>query len=72
MRSKTQVIAHDQKNVELGEHSSIVGSANLYNNSGNQFDGFSENSEHFYLKIQIYHFWASTQKMLFHPTRTLA
>ena len=36
--------AHAGKDMEQGEHSSIVGGrANLYNHSGNQFGGFSEN-----------------------------
>ena len=38
---KTQVTAHAGEDVEQGEHSSIAGgSANLYNHSGNTFEGF--------------------------------
>ena len=37
-RSKTQVIVHPAKDVELWEHSSIASvSGNLYNHVGNQF-----------------------------------
>ena len=43
---KNSATAHAGKNVEQGEHSSIAGgSANLYNHSGNQFGGFSENCD---------------------------
>jgi hypothetical protein len=36
-----ELIAHADKNVEQGEYSSIVDeSTDLYNNVGNQFDGF--------------------------------
>jgi hypothetical protein len=48
------------------------GSANLYSHSGNQFGGFSENWEKFYLKIQLCNSWEYIQKMLHHPTKTLA
>ena len=41
-----KVIAPGGEDVELGKHSFIAGgSANLYNQSGNQFDDFSENWE---------------------------
>jgi hypothetical protein len=51
---------------------SIAGkSANLYNHFGNQFVGFSENWEYFYLNSQLYHFWAYNQKILHHSTKTL-
>jgi hypothetical protein len=30
---------------------------------GNQSSGFSKKLEEFYLKIQLYHSWAYTQKM---------
>ena len=44
LRSKTQVTAHDGKDVEQGEYYSIVDViANLHNHSGNQSSGFSEN-----------------------------
>jgi hypothetical protein len=45
-RSKTQEIAHVDKDMRQGEHSSIAGeSTNLYNHFG--FDIFSENWEFF-------------------------
>jgi hypothetical protein len=41
---KPQGTADAGKDVEQREHSSIAGgSANLYNHSGNQFGGFSDN-----------------------------
>ena len=41
---KTQVTADAGEDVEKGEHSSIVGGiASLYNHSGNQSGGSSEN-----------------------------
>ena len=44
LRSKTQVTADAGKDVEKGEYSSIVGGiASLYNHSGNQSGGSSEN-----------------------------
>jgi hypothetical protein len=44
LRSKTQVTADAGKDVEKEEHSSIVGGiASLYNHSGNQSGGSSEN-----------------------------
>ena len=44
MAKKLQEIPYSGKDVEKGEHSSIVGgSANLYNHSGNPFDNCSEN-----------------------------
>jgi hypothetical protein len=43
------------KDGEQWEYSSIVGrSANLWNNSGNQYGSFSENQELIYLKTQPY------------------
>jgi hypothetical protein len=43
-RSKTQVTADAGEDMEKGEHSSIVGGiASLYNHSGNQSGGSSEN-----------------------------
>ena len=44
-KNKTpQVIAHDYKDVEIEEHSSIVaGLAKWYNHSGNQSGGSSKN-----------------------------
>jgi hypothetical protein len=44
LRSKIQVIADAGEDVEKREHSSIVGGiASLYNQSGNQSGGSSEN-----------------------------
>jgi hypothetical protein len=44
IRSKIQVTADAGEDVEKEEHSSIVGgSAGLYNHSGNQSGGSSEN-----------------------------
>jgi hypothetical protein len=44
LRSKIQVTADASKDVEKKEHSSIVGGiASLYNHSGNQSGGSSEN-----------------------------
>ena len=44
LRSKIQVTADAGEDVEKEEHSSIVGgTANLYNHSGNQSGGSSEN-----------------------------
>jgi hypothetical protein len=52
---KIQVTAHSGEDVEKFEHSSITGRiANLYNHSGNQYSGFSENWKSFYLKSQLY------------------
>jgi hypothetical protein len=51
------VRAHAGKDMEQEEHSSIASrSANLYKNIGNQFGGFSENWEKFYLKNQLNHY----------------
>jgi hypothetical protein len=58
--------------VEQGEHSSTAGgSADLYNHSGNQCGGFSEDWGEFYLKTHLHHSWAHALKMLHHPTRTV-
>jgi hypothetical protein len=57
------------EDVEKEEHSSIAGGiASWYNQSGNQFGGSSENC----WKIQQYHSWANTQKMLQLVIRTHA
>ena len=46
LSSKTQAIAHAGEDGQQGDHFSIAGeTANLYNHSGNQFGGFSENWE---------------------------
>jgi hypothetical protein len=44
--------------------------ASLYNYSGNQFVSSSENWKEFYLKTQLNHCWANTQKMLQHIRST--
>jgi hypothetical protein len=50
--------------VEKEEHSSIVGGiAGLYNHSGNQSGGPSENWTSYYRRIQQYLSWAYIQKM---------
>lgn len=46
------------------------GSANLYSLSGNLSGSFSENWEWCYLKIELYHSWTYTRKMLHHSVRT--
>jgi hypothetical protein len=72
LRSKTQGTAHAGEDVEKEEHSSIAGGiASLHNHSRNQSASFSENWKLFYLKTQLYCFWAYTQKTLYHTTRTL-
>jgi hypothetical protein len=59
--------------VEQGKLSSTVdGSANLYKPFGNQFCGFSENWESMYLKMQLYHSWAYTQKMPYYTIGMIA
>jgi hypothetical protein len=63
-RSKIQVTADAGKDVEKEEHSPIFGGiASLYNHSGNQSGGSSENWTKYYLRIPQYHSWAYTQKM---------
>jgi len=72
-KKKTQVTAEAGEDVEKEEHSSIVGGiANFYNLSGNQAGGSSENWTLHYLRTQLYHPWAHTQKMLKHTTKTHA
>jgi hypothetical protein len=62
--SKTQRMAHADMDVEQGEHFLTAGgSANLYKQCGNQFNGFSENCKYFYFKTQLYHSWAYYPKM---------
>ena len=56
--------AHTEEDVEQGKHSSTAsGSANLYNHFGHQYGSFLENWEFIYLKTQLYHSWAYTQRM---------
>jgi hypothetical protein len=67
------VTADAGKYVEKEEYSSIAGGiASWYNYSGNQSDVSSENWTWYYLRTQLYHFWAYTQKMLQHVIRTHA
>lgn len=54
LRSKTQVAAH---------FSIAGGIVNWYKQSGNQSGGSLESRKLFYLKTQLYHSWAHTQKM---------
>jgi hypothetical protein len=50
--------------VKKEEHSSIVGGiASLYNNSGNQSGGSSENWTEYYRTIQQYLSWEYIEKM---------
>jgi hypothetical protein len=59
LRSKTQVIAATDKDVEKEEHSSIAGVIpSWYNHYGNQSSGSSENWKQYYLRTQLYHSWA--------------
>jgi hypothetical protein len=59
------VTADAGKDVEKEEHSSIVGGiASLYNHSGNQSGGSSENWTYYYQRIPQYLSWAYIQKML--------
>ena len=65
------MITYAGQNVKKGEHSSTAGgNAKLYKHFGNQYGSFSENLESTYLKIQQYHSWAYTQKMLNHTKET--
>jgi hypothetical protein len=53
------------EDVEKEEHSSIAGMiASWYNQSRNLFGSSSENCTVYYQKIQQYHSWAYTQKIL--------
>jgi hypothetical protein len=64
LRSKTQVTADAGEDVEKEEHSFIVGGiASWYNHSGNQSGGFSETWTKYFLRTQLYHSCAYTQKM---------
>jgi hypothetical protein len=65
------MIADAGEDVEKKEFSPIAGgTAKWYNHSGNQFGSSSENWTYFYRKIQQYHSWAYTQKMLQHVITT--
>jgi hypothetical protein len=61
------------EDAEKEAHSSIAGGiASWYNHSGNKFGSSSENWTWYYLRIQLHHSWAYTQKMLQHVIRTHA
>jgi hypothetical protein len=63
LRSKTQVTADAGKDVEKEKHSSIAGGIAIwYNYIEKQSGCSSENWKEFYLKTQLYHSWAYTQK----------
>jgi hypothetical protein len=65
-----QVTADAGKDMEKEEHLSIAGeTSSWYNHSETQFGGSSENWTKYYLRMQLYHYWAYTQKMLQHITR---
>jgi hypothetical protein len=67
------VTAHSSENVEKGEHDSIAGEiANWCNHNGYQSGGFSENWKQLYLKTQIYHSGAYTQKIPNNTTKKYA
>ena len=53
---------HTDNDLEQGEYSSVGGSANLYSYYGNQYGDSLEIWESIYLKIQLYHSWAYTQR----------
>ena len=53
------------KDEEKEEHFSTVGGiVNWYNHSGNQSGGSSENWTYYYLKTQLFNFWAYTPEKL--------
>jgi hypothetical protein len=67
------VTADADEDVENEEHSSIVGGiTSLYNHSGNQSGGSSENWTYYYERIPQYLFWAYIQKMFLLVRRTHA
>jgi hypothetical protein len=73
LRSKTQVTADSGEDVEKEEHSFIAGGiVSLYNHSGNQSGGSSENWTEYYLRIQQYLSLAYIQKMFQLVIRTHA
>jgi hypothetical protein len=58
------VTADVGEDVEKEKHSSIVsGIASLYNHSGNQSGGYSENWTWYYQRVLQYLFWAYIQKI---------
>jgi hypothetical protein len=65
------VTADADKDVEKEQHSSTAGGlASWYNHSGNQSGDSSENWDYFYVKTQLYHSWAYTEKMFHYTTGT--
>jgi hypothetical protein len=66
---KSQVTAGTGEDVEKEEHSFTVGgNARWYNHAGHRSGGLSKNCT--YLRTQLYHSWAYTQKRVQHVTRT--
>jgi hypothetical protein len=64
LESKIQVTADTGEDVEKEEHYSIVGGiVSLYNHSGNQSGGFSENCTWYYQRIVQYLSWAYIQNI---------
>jgi hypothetical protein len=62
---KRQVIVYANKDIKQGQHFSIAcGSVNFYSHNGNHYGSSSENWELTYFKIQLYHYWTYTQRML--------
>jgi hypothetical protein len=73
LRSKTQVTPHAGEKIQNEKHSSIAGGiAKWYNPSGNHSGASLENWKYFYLKTELYHSWAYTQKMPHYTTRVHA
>jgi hypothetical protein len=72
LRSKTPLTVDAGEDVEKEKQSSIVGGISSWYNSGNQSGSSSENWTWYYLRTQLYHSWAYTQKMLQHEIRTHA
>jgi hypothetical protein len=71
--SKSHGTADASKDMEKEGHSSIADwIANWSNDFGNQSRDSSKNYKYFYLKTQVYDYWAHTQKMHYHVTRTHA
>ena len=57
--------ADSGEDAEKEEHSSTVGEVvSLYSHSGNQSGGSSENWTLYYLKTQLFNFWAYTPEIL--------
>ena len=68
LRAVREVTVHAGKDAEQAAHPAPAGaSANLYSRCANQYGSFSGNWKSIYLKIQLYHSWAYTQKT-FYPT----